>query len=223
MTETISPVFLDALIIIDVQNDFCPSGALEVPDGDAVIPVINEIAPKFKTVVCTQDWHPANHVSFASNHKGKKPYDKVQTQVQNDLQVLWPDHCIQDTPGAAFHKSLDVPNCQLVLRKGHQPNLDSYSAFYDNDRWTPTALTDYLRRHGIYRVFLTGLALDVCVRYSALDARKDGFETYVIEDACRGLDKDGSLDEVKKAMTAAGAQLITSADIGEPYGRVRVA
>lgn len=222
MTETINPVFLDALIIVDVQNDFCPGGALEVPDGDAVIPVINEVAPKFKTVVCTQDWHPENHVSFASNHKGKKPYDAVQIQVQNDPQILWPNHCIQATEGAELHENLKAPNCQLILRKGHQPNIDSYSVFYDNDRWTPTALTDYLRRHGIYRVFLCGLALDVCVRHSALDAIKDKFVAYVIEDACRGLDSNGSVAEAKKEMVGAGINMISSSDIGAPFGRVRV-
>lgn len=183
----------DVLIIVDVQNDFCPGGGLAVPEGDAVVPVVNRIARRFRHVVLTQDWHTPGHASFASSYPGKKPFETVE--LSYGTQVLWPDHCVQATPGAAFHRGLDVPHVELIVRKGFHPAIDSYSAFYENDRRTPTGLAGYLRERGFTRVFLAGLATDFCVRYSAEDARGHGFEAVVIEDACRAIDLAGSLAE----------------------------
>jgi nicotinamidase/pyrazinamidase len=174
----------DVLIVVDVQNDFCPGGALAVPHGDEVVPVINHLAAQFRHVVLTQDWHPRGHLSFASSHPGKKPFDTIA--VAYGPQTLWPDHCVQDTPGAAFHHALHIPHAGLVTRKGLDRTIDSYSAFYENDRKTPTGLVVYLRERGLTRAILTGLAFDFCVRYSAEDARREGFDVVVVEEACRG-------------------------------------
>jgi nicotinamidase/pyrazinamidase len=192
----------DVLIIVDVQNDFCPDGALAVPAGDEIIPIVNGLAARFRNVVLTQDWHPRGHSSFASSHPGKKPFDTIAASY--GPQVLWPDHCVQDTPGAAFHPALRAPHAALVLRKGFRPTIDSYSAFYENDRKTPTGLTGYLRERGLTRLFLAGLAFDFCVRYSAEDARREGFDAFVIEDACRGIDIDGSVAATRASLAALG-------------------
>ncbi|HEX3437937.1 MAG TPA: bifunctional nicotinamidase/pyrazinamidase [Pseudacidobacterium sp.] len=183
----------DVLLVIDVQNDFCPGGALAVPNGDEVAPVINRLARRFHHVVLTQDWHPARHMSFASSHPGKLPFDVID--VAYGKQTLWPDHCVQGSSGAEFHKELDIPHVELILRKGFQQEVDSYSAFQENDRVTRTGLTGYLRERGIARVFLAGLAYDYCVRYSAVDARAAGFESVVIEDACRAIGLGSSIEE----------------------------
>ena len=197
-----------ALVVIDVQNDFCPGGALEVPDGDAVVPVINRIASRFHARVLAQDWHPRGHLSFASSHAGKSPFET--TPLPYGEQVLWPDHCVQGTEGAAFHRDLETGGADLVLRKGFRPAIDSYSAFYENDRTTSTGLAGYLRDRGISRLFFVGLATDFCVAYSAIDGAREGFEVAVIEDACRGIDLDGSLDAAWEQMADANVTRIDS-------------
>jgi nicotinamidase/pyrazinamidase len=197
MSERIKIGDNDVLVVVDIQNDFCPGGNLAVPNGDEVIPIINHIAKKFKNVVLTQDWHPLDHLSFASTHPGKRPYETIT--VSYGPQVLWPDHCVQGTPGAEFHKSLQILHARLVLRKGIHRAIDSYSTFYENDRKTPTGLLGYLREHGVTRIFLAGLAFDFCVRYSAEDAHRENFAVYVIEDACRGIDVDGSVAATRRA------------------------
>src|SRR5215469_16726683 len=174
------PTENDVLLVIDVQNDFCPGGALAVPRGDEVVPAVNRLAAGFAHVVVTQDWHPAGHSSFASAHPGRKPFETIE--LAYGPQVLWPDHCIQGTKGADFHPSLDIPHAELILRKGYHPGIDSYSAFRENDRVTQTGLGGYLRERGFERVFLAGLALDFCVRYSAQDANRSGFRAFVLED-----------------------------------------
>jgi nicotinamidase/pyrazinamidase len=181
----------DVLLVIDVQNDFCPGGALEVPRGDEVVPIVNRLASRFPNVVLTQDWHPAGHLSFASTHPGRRPFE--MTTAAYGPQVLWPDHCVQGTTGADFHKALSIPHAGLVLRKGTRRAIDSYSAFYENDRKTPTGLVGYLRERNIAQVFVAGLAFDFCVRYSAEDAVRAGFNAVVIADACRGIDMEGSV------------------------------
>jgi len=196
------------LIVVDVQNDFCPGGALAVPRGDEVVPVINRLAAGFRHVVLTQDWHPAGHFSFASSHPGKRPYDTIAAPY--GPQVLWPDHCVQGTAGAAFHLTLDIPHAALVLRKGMDRTIDSYSAFYENDRKTPTGLVGYLRDRGFTRVFLAGLAFDFCVRYSAEDARRTGFDAVVVDDACRGIDVDGSVAATRASLLALGVNCIAA-------------
>lgn len=180
----------DALLVIDVQNDFCPEGRLAVADGDAVVPVINQLLPRFAHVVLTQDWHPSGHSSFASSHSGMEPF--ATTTMPYGQQTLWPDHCIQGSEGAAFHPKLNMDPGALIIRKGMNPAIDSYSAFYENDQTTRTGLAGYLRDLRISRVFCCGLAFDYCVRYSAIDARKESFTTFVIDDACRSIDLDGS-------------------------------
>jgi nicotinamidase/pyrazinamidase len=196
------------LIIVDVQNDFCPGGALEVPRGDEIIPIVNGLAARFRNVVLTQDWHPRGHWSFASSHPGSKPFDTITAPY--GPQVLWPDHCVQDTPGAAFHPALRAPHAALVLRKGFRRAIDSYSAFYENDRKTPTGLTGYLRERGLTRLFLAGLAFDFCVRYSAEDARREGFDAFVIEDACRGIDMAGSIAATRKSLATIGVPCVNT-------------
>lgn len=181
----------DVLLVVDVQNDFCPGGKLAVPHGDEVVPHINRLASRFRHVVLTQDWHPPGHRSFASSHPGKRPFETVT--VDYGQQILWPDHCVQGTTGAQFHGGLQIPHAELVLRKGFRPTIDSYSALYENDRKTPTGLAGYLRERGLRRIFIAGLAFDFCVRYSAEDARREDFAVRVIEDACRAIDVDGSL------------------------------
>jgi nicotinamidase/pyrazinamidase len=195
----------DVLIVVDVQNDFCPGGALAVPQGDAIVPIVNRLARRFAHVVLTQDWHPAGHSSFASAHPGRQPFESIDTDY--GAQILWPDHCVQGTPGASFHPALAIPHAELVIRKGFHPAIDSYSAFRENDRKTPTGLASYLRERGFERVTLCGLATDFCVLYSALDASAAGFAATVILDACRGLDVDVSLPRALEAMRAAGVEL----------------
>ena len=192
----------DVLLVIDVQNDFCPGGALAVPHGDEVVPVINRLAQSFEHVVVTQDWHPAGHFSFASTHPGRQAFETIAADY--GPQVLWPDHCVQATAGAALHEALQIPHAGLVLRKGKHPAIDSYSAFYENDHKTPTGLVGYLRERGLTRVYLAGLAFDFCVRYSAEDARRAGFEAVVVEDACRGIDLGGSMAAARESFKALG-------------------
>lgn len=210
MTARISPGPTDALVLIDLQNDFCPGGALAVPGGDEVVPAANRLARLFPVTLLTQDWHPADHLSFASAHPGKAPFDTAA--LAYGPQVLWPDHCVQGTPGAAFHPGLDVPRAELVLRKGFRREIDSYSAFHENDRTTATGLAGYLRERGIRRLFFAGLATDFCVAFSAEDAVRCGFEALVIEDACRAIDLDGSLAQAKRRLHEAGAGLVQAAD-----------
>ena len=195
----------DALIVIDVQNDFCPGGALAVTDGDAIIPRINALMGDFQTVVLTQDWHPADHASFAANHAGAAPFSL--TEMPYGPQVLWPTHCVQGTDGAAFHPALRTDPAQLVIRKGFRAAIDSYSAFFENDQTTPTGLDGYLRSRGVRHVTLVGLATDYCVAYSALDAAKLGFAATVLTGACRAIDLNGSLAEATGKMRAAGVAL----------------
>ncbi|MFW6158327.1 MAG: bifunctional nicotinamidase/pyrazinamidase [Planctomycetota bacterium] len=202
----------DVLIATDVQVDFCPGGALAVPDGDAVVPVINRLGRTFPHVLVTQDWHPPGHVSFASAHEGKEPNDTIETEYGE--QVLWPDHCVRATEGAELHPDLELPTAELIIRKGYHHGLDSYSVFFENDRATPTGLGGYLRERGLRRLFFAGLATDFCVLYSALDGVRLGFEVFVIEDACRGIDLDGSLAAALEQMDEAGVRRIASADIG---------
>ena len=198
----------DVLLVIDVQNDFCENGSLEVPDGDAVVPLINGAARAFSNVVLTQDWHPAGHSSFASSHPGRRPYDTVTMEYGE--QTLWPDHCVWSTPGADFHRGLDIPHAALILRKGFRRSIDSYSAFFENDRKTETGLQGYLRERAMRRVFVTGLALDFCVRYSVDDASKVGFETILVEDACRAVDIGGSRDAALQRFTELGIERISA-------------
>jgi nicotinamidase/pyrazinamidase len=200
----------DVLIVVDVQNDFCPRGALAVPRGDEVVPVVNGLATRFRNVVLTQDWHPRGHLSFASSHPGKKPFETIAATY--GPQVLWPDHCVQGSPGAAFHDALDIPHAALIVRKGTDRAIDSYSALYENDRTTPTGLTGYLRERGFSRVFLAGLALDFCVRYSAEDARREGFAVFVVEDGCRGIDVEGSVAATRASFAALGIPCLAVAE-----------
>jgi nicotinamidase/pyrazinamidase len=200
----------DLLLIIDVQNDFCPGGALAVADGEAVVPVINRLAGRFGHVVLTQDWHPSGHSSFATSHPGSAAFETIA--MPYGQQTLWPDHCVQGTPGAAFHPQLQTERAELVIRKGFRNAIDSYSAFYENDRSTPTGLAGYLRERGLRRVFLAGLATDFCVHYSAVDARRLGFDTVLIEDGCRAIDLAGSLNAAFAAMAAAGVQRVKDID-----------
>ncbi len=192
----------EALIVIDVQNDFCPGGALAVAGGDQIIPRINALMDEFRTVVFTQDWHPANHASFAANHPGAAPFSL--TEMPYGPQVLWPVHCVQGTEGAAFHPALRTDPAQLVIRKGFRPGIDSYSAFFENDRQTATGLEGYLRNRGIARLVLVGLATDYCVAFSAVDAARLGFATTLLEGACRAIDLDGSLATARSETRAAG-------------------
>lgn len=195
----------EALIVIDVQNDFCPGGALAVPDGDAIVPGVNALMEDFQAVVLTQDWHPAGHSSFASSHDGKAPFEV--TEMPYGTQVLWPDHCVQGSAGAAFHPDLVTDPADLVIRKGFRAGIDSYSAFFENDQTTPTGLEGYLRTRGIDRVTLVGLATDFCVNYSALDAARLGFNVSVLSNLCRAIDLDGSLRAAEDAMRAAQVDL----------------
>ncbi|MEP5731473.1 MAG: bifunctional nicotinamidase/pyrazinamidase [Sulfitobacter sp.] len=194
-----------ALIVIDVQNDFCPDGALAVPDGDVIVEGINALMGEFDAVILTQDWHPAGHSSFASSHVGKTPYDLID--MPYGPQVLWPDHCIQGTTGAAFHPQLDDDRADLIIRKGYNPDIDSYSAFFENDHKTPTGLEGYLRTRGATELTLVGLALDFCVNFSAVDAAKLGFDVKVRQDLCRAIDLYGSLGAAVEGMTTAGVSL----------------
>jgi nicotinamidase/pyrazinamidase len=192
------------LVVVDVQNDFMPGGALAVPGGDEVVPVINRLVARFEHLVLTQDWHPRRHISFASSHPGKRPFETIE--LAYGAQVLWPDHCVQGTSGAALHPDLDATKAELVIRKGHHAGIDSYSAFLEADRKTTTGLAGYLRERGFGKLYVCGLATDFCVAWSALDARAAGFEVTVIEDACRAIDLDGSLARAWSDMASAGVE-----------------
>lgn len=200
-----------ALLVIDVQNDFTPGGQLAVPEGDLIVPLINRLARQFTQVVVAQDWHQTGHASFASSHPGHQPYDVIQLPYGE--QTLWPDHCVQSTAGAEFHRELDLPHAQLIIRKGCNPDIDSYSAFLEADRQTTTGLAGYLKERGINTVYMVGLALDFCVMYSALDARAAGFNAYVVLDACRAIDLNGSLTAAIERMQSAGVGLIQSTEL----------
>lgn len=200
----------DALVVVDVQNDFCPGGALAVSEGDAVVPLANALGRHFRHVLLTQDWHPAGHASFASTH-GKAPFETVE--LSYGTQVLWPDHCVQGTKGAEFHPGLDIPHARAVIRKGLNPAVDSYSGFREADRVSPTGLAGYLSDLGVTRVFLCGLATDFCVAWTAYDAREAGLEVVVVEDACRGIDLEGSLARAQSEMDARGILRIATGDL----------
>lgn len=211
MRDDLTPGPQDALLVVDVQNDFCPGGALAVPDGDAVVPIINGLMARFAHVILTQDWHPVGHQSFASSHSGHQPFETIEAPY--GPQILWPDHCVQGTAGAAFHAALSTDRAELILRKGFRREIDSYSAFFENDHKTPTGLAGYLRERGFQRIFCVGLATDFCVRFSAEDARRQGFETIVIESGCRGIDLDGSMAAARKAMVNAGVDLVDDLEV----------
>jgi nicotinamidase/pyrazinamidase len=201
----------DVLIVIDVQNDFCPGGALAVPRGDEVVAPILSIVPYFAHVILTQDWHPAHHTSFAASHPGSKPYESIE--LAYGAQTLWPPHCVQETSGADFHSALYSPQAEMILRKGFRPHVDSYSAFFENDHTTPTGLAGYLRERELKRVFLAGLAYDFCVGYSALDARRLGFPAVVLRDACRAIDLNGSAAAIEAQFAKAGVGVIETTGI----------
>lgn len=201
----------DALLVVDMQNDFCPAGQLAVAGGDEIIPVIHSIAPRFEHIILTQDWHSPRHQSFASAHPGKNPFEQIQLSYGS--QTLWPDHCVQGTPGAEFHPALHLTQAELILRKGFRPEIDSYSAFFENDRTTATGLGSYLHERGFARIFLAGLAYDYCVGYSALDARRLGFEAMIIRDACRAIDLNGSVALIEAEFDSAGVARIESAQL----------
>lgn len=203
---------MNCLVIVDVQNDFCPGGALPVQEGDRVVPVINRLLDRFDRVVATQDWHPPGHLSFAANHPGRTPGEVIL--LAGLEQVLWPVHCVQDTPGAEFHPDLDLSRIQAVFRKGVDPEVDSYSGFFDNGRRRSTGLEEYLRREGVEEVYIGGLATDYCVRWTALDAVRLGFRTWVIEDACRGVElRPGDTAAALAEMAQTGVQIIHSNDL----------
>lgn len=199
---------MKALLVVDVQNDFCPGGALAVPEGDQVVPVINRLTGHFDVILNTQDWHPSGHHSFASSHEGKEPFDVVKMDYGD--QVLWPDHCVQGSTGAQFHPDLDITSSQLIVRKGFRKEIDSYSAFFENDQKTVTGLAGYLKDRKIDTLYVTGLAADFCVKWTVLDAIKLGFQVNVVEDAVRGIDLDGSLEQAWDEMTRAGAKTTSS-------------
>jgi nicotinamidase/pyrazinamidase len=207
----------DALLIIDLQNDFCPGGLLPISDAHAIVPLINALAARFPHIVLTQDWHPPAHISFASTHPNQQPYQTIQ--VPYGPQTLWPDHCLQQTPGAQLHPALDVPLAECILRKGFRPHLDSYSAFLENDHTTPTGLAGYLRERNLTRLFFCGLAYDFCVRFSAIDGKRLGFETIVIEDACRAVNLassaglSGSVEATNTSLAAANIPRILSTEV----------
>jgi nicotinamidase/pyrazinamidase len=212
MTVLSRPSQTDILLVVDMQNDFCPGGALAVPGGAEILPLVNRIAGSFSHVALTQDWHPAGHLSFAASHQGHKPFETIR--LPYGVQMLWPDHCVQGTPGAAFHEELDIPHAELILRKGFRREIDSYSAFFENDRRTRTGLAAYLHERAFRRVVICGLALDYCVRWSAEDARHLGFDVVVVEDACRAIDSAAGLAETRAALAQAGVTVIRSAAAG---------
>lgn len=208
MTRQLTPGDADVLIVVDVQNDFCAGGALAVPGGEEVVPIVNRLAARFPHVLLTQDWHPASHLSFASSHPGKHPFDTVE--MPYGPQILWPEHCVQGTRGAELHKELDIPHAELVLRKGFRREIDSYSAFFENDGKTPTGLAGYLRERGFRNLYLAGLALDFCVFYSAKDGHAQGFAVSVIEDACRAIDTQGSEAAARQGLAERSIAIISS-------------
>jgi nicotinamidase/pyrazinamidase len=201
----------DALLVIDLQNDFCPGGALAVPEGDQIIPLINSLARRFEHVILTQDWHPRGHISFASSHPGTKPFTTIE--VAYGKQTLWPDHCVQGTPGADFHPGLNVPHAALIVRKGFRRGIDSYSAFLEDDHKTPTGLASYLRERGLKRLFLCGLAYDFCVRFSAIDGTAAGFECIVIEDATRAVALAGSVEKTNADFADKNVRRVRTTDL----------
>ena len=207
----------DVLLVIDVQNDFCPGGALAVSRGDEVIEPIHRTAPRFEHIVLTQDWHPPNHSSFAASHPGKQPFESIE--LAYGAQTLWPPHCVRGTKGAEFHPALHLPQAELILRKGFRPHIDSYSAFFENDRRTPTGLAGYLGERGLKRVFLAGLAYDYCVGYSALDARRLGLQAFVLRDACRAIDLGGSVTAIEAQFAEAGVHVVDSAELLDAWAR----
>jgi nicotinamidase/pyrazinamidase len=201
----------DALLLIDLQPDFMPGGALAIAGGDEILPLVNQLAAKFEHVVLTQDWHPPQHISFASSHEGQQPF--TQIDVAYGSQTLWPDHCLQHSAGAALHQALDIPHAELILRKGFRREIDSYSAFLENDHKTPTGLAGYLRERGLRRLFIAGLAYDYCVRFSAIDGKQLGFETIVIEDATRAVNLPGSVDQTNSAFADEGIPRVAAATL----------
>ena len=209
MTTSLQPT--DALLVIDIQNDFMPGGALPITDGDAIVPLINALAKNFDHVILTQDWHPPQHISFATTHSNKQPYEIIEAPY--GPQTLWPEHVLQHTEGAAFHPALHIPHAELILRKGFRRHIDSYSAFLENDHTTPTGLAGYLRERNLQRLFLCGLAYDFCVRYSAIDGHHLGFETIVIEDATRPVNLPGTVTKTNEALATADIPRIRSADL----------
>ncbi|WP_422033009.1 bifunctional nicotinamidase/pyrazinamidase [Roseovarius sp.] len=196
----------EALIVIDMQYDFCPGGALAVEGGDEIVPGINALIDEFPAVILTQDWHPAGHSSFASSYKDKAPFETVE--MSYGTQVLWPDHCIQGSDGAAFHEDLDTDSADMIVRKGFNPSIDSYSAFFENDHETPTGLHGYLQTRGIEQLTMVGLATDFCVNFSAVDAAKLGYDVTVLTELCRGIDLDGSLSAALEGMKGAGVKVV---------------
>lgn len=202
---------MKALLIVDLQNDFCEGGALEVPNGSTIVPVVNQLIDSFDAVIQTQDWHPADHASFASSHENKDPNDTIE--MNYGTQVLWPDHCIQGTEGAEFHPDLKTNKSQVIIRKGFRPEIDSYSAFYENDHQTKTGLTGYLKTRGITDLYTVGLATDFCVKWSVVDGIKEGFNMHIIEDAVKGIDLDGSLDAAWDEMKSKGVDVVQSDSI----------
>lgn len=202
---------MKALLIVDVQNDFCPGGTLAVPDGDRIIPVVNRLSERFNHVLMTQDWHPAGHHSFASSHPGKEPFETIEMPYGE--QVLWPDHCVQGTNGADFHPGLDTTRVELIIRKGFRRQIDSYSGFFENDHETGTGLTGYLRDRGFDTLYIAGLATDFCVKWTALDALKEGFGVSVVRDAVAGIDIDGSVKTAWQEMRDAGIKEVHSHDL----------
>jgi nicotinamidase/pyrazinamidase len=202
---------MKALLIVDVQNDFCPGGALEVPNGDQIIPTINKLSQQFDIVIQTQDWHPKGHSSFASSHEGKEPFETIE--MPYGQQVLWPDHCVQGSQGANFHPDLKTNPSQLIIRKGFRKDIDSYSAFFENDDETTTGLTGYLRERNIDTLYAVGLATDFCVKWSVVDGIKEGFNVYVVEDAVKGIDIEGSVDQAWNEMLDQGAQKVSSKEL----------
>lgn len=207
---------MKALLIVDLQYDFCPGGALAVPGGDTIIPHINALIPHFDCIIQTQDWHPKSHASFASNNNGKSPYDTIQMDYGE--QVLWPDHCVQGSHGADFHRELNTTATQMIVRKGFRKNIDSYSAFFENDNTTATGLDGYLKERGVEELYITGLATDFCVKWSALDAVKQGYKTYLIENAVKGIDIEGSVEQSLIEMKEAGVEFITSENVLKHLG-----
>ncbi len=202
---------MKALLVVDIQNDFCPGGALAVSGGDEIVPIVNKLIDHFDNIILTQDWHPAGHLSFASSHKGKNPYDT--TEMAYGRQVLWPEHCIQGTHGAEFHPELHADKAQVIIRKGFRREIDSYSTFFENDQKTTTGLKGYLNQRGITELYAVGLATDFCVKWSVLDGIDEGFTMHIVKDAVRGIDLDGSLDAAWKEMNAKGAVITTSEEI----------
>ena len=202
---------MKALLIVDIQYDFCPGGALAVPDGDTIIPTVNQLIDHFDVIVQTQDWHPEGHSSFASSHEGKEPFDTVE--MDYGTQVLWPDHCVQGSKGAEFHEDLNTLKSQVIIRKGFRRMIDSYSTFFENDQKTATGLTGYLKQRGITDLYTVGLATDFCVKWSILDGIDEGFNMHIVEDAVKGIDLNGSLDEAWDEMKKKGVKITLSKDI----------